>query len=104
MRGEAISSKVAKRLQTSLQKSPSEADSDRDVCSGLLTFLKSGSILIRILNFFFRGAPLVYGFYGTTMCEKTDSGACRGSFFHGKSSSGSKFQYIIFKYRCHDIG
>ena len=26
------------------------------------------------------------------------------AFFHGKSESGSKFQYIIFKYRCHDIG
>ena len=24
--------------------------------------------------------------------------------FHGKSGSGSKFQYIIFEYRCVDIG
>ena len=43
---------MPKPLQTSLQKSPSEADFDRDVCSGLLTFLKSGSTLIRILKFF----------------------------------------------------
>ena len=35
MRGEAISSKVAKRLQTSLQKSASEGDFGRDVCSRL---------------------------------------------------------------------
>ena len=37
---------------------------------------------IRILIFvLFRVAPLFYGFYGTTIFEKTDSGACRGSFF-----------------------
>ena len=31
-------------------------------------------------------------------------GSLSMAFFHGKSESGSKFQYIIFKYRCHDIG
>ena len=31
-------------------------------------------------------------------------GSLSMAFFHGKSGSSSKFQYIIFKYRCHDIG
>ena len=31
-------------------------------------------------------------------------GSLSMAFFHGKSESSSKFQYIIFKYRCHDIG
>ena len=31
-------------------------------------------------------------------------GSLSMAFFHGKSESGSKFQCIIFKYRCHDIG
>ena len=44
--------KMAKPLQTSLLKSPSEADFCRDVCSGLLAFLKNASTLIRILKFF----------------------------------------------------
>ena len=43
---------MPKPLHTSLLKSPSEAHFYRDVCSGLFTFLKSGSTLIRILNFF----------------------------------------------------
>ena len=36
---------------------------------------------IRIMKKKIRGALLFYGFYGTTIFEKTDSGACRGSFF-----------------------
>ena len=42
MRGEAISRKVSKRLQTSLQKSASEGDFGRDVCSGLGIFHENG--------------------------------------------------------------
>ena len=40
MRGEAISRKVSKRLQTSLQKSASEGDFGRDVCSRLRIFME----------------------------------------------------------------
>ena len=57
-----------------------------------------------ILTFFFSVAPLFYGFYRTTIFEKTDSGTCRCRFFMENPGQARNFQYIIFKYRCVDIG
>jgi len=42
-------------------------------------------------TFFFRVAPLFYGFYGTTIFEKTDSGACRCRFFMENRGQARKF-------------
>ena len=46
---------------------------------------------IRILTFFFSAAPLFYGFYGTTIFEKTDSGACRSLFLIEMSNAARNF-------------
>ena len=42
-------------------------------------------------------APLFYGFYGTTIFEKTDSGACRISFFMENPSQARNFSIKFSK-------
>ena len=49
---------------------------------------------IRISNFF-RVAPLFYGFYGTMIFEKTDSGACRWLFFMENPSQARNFSILF---------
>ena len=51
MRGEAISRKVSKRLQTSLEKSGFGGDFSRDVCSRLRIFMEMAKRLQSEVNF-----------------------------------------------------
>ena len=59
---------------------------------------------IRILNIFFQGCPSVLWFLWNHDFWENWLGSLSRQLFHGKSGSGSKFQYIIFLYWCHDIG
>ena len=47
--------------------------------------------------FVFSVAPLFYGFYGTMIFEKTDSGACRSSFFMENPSQARNFSIWFLK-------
>ena len=59
---------------------------------------------IRILKKIVQGCLSVLWFLWKHDFRENGLGSLSRQLFHGKSGSGSKYQNIIFKYRCHDIG